>query len=116
MRIILAGFLLCAGLAYARHPPSPKSMVAKAPAAPAQLAATPCNTIVVNQPNCPPYTVGVPYSCQMTANGCFAPYVWSIKSGQLPAGLSLDPNTGLISGTPLALVLPMDERLIQARK
>ena len=26
---------------------------------------------------------------------------WSVQSGQIPAGLTLDPNTGIISGTPL---------------
>jgi len=29
-----------------------------------------------------------------------SPYTWSITSGSLPAGLSLDPATGAISGTP----------------
>src|SRR5207244_2607390 len=28
--------------------------------------------------------------------------VWSIVSGTLPAGLTLNPSTGLISGTPIA--------------
>jgi len=43
----------------------------------------------------------VPYSQQMTATSCATgPLSWSISSGALPAGLSLDPITGIISGTP----------------
>ncbi|MCX8021407.1 MAG: putative Ig domain-containing protein [Syntrophorhabdaceae bacterium] len=43
---------------------------------------------------------GVAYSQKLTAEGGTAPYVWSISSGSLPAGLSLDVKTGIISGTP----------------
>jgi hypothetical protein len=46
-------------------------------------------------------TRGAPYSLQMTATVA-EPKTWSINSGQLPPGLSIDANTGLISGTPTA--------------
>ena len=36
----------------------------------------------------------------MAATGGVAPYTWSISSGSLPAGLSLNSSTGTISGTP----------------
>jgi len=45
-------------------------------------------------------TVGIAYAQTLTATGGTAPYNWSITSGTLPSGLSLNPGSGLISGTP----------------
>src|ERR1700722_6341681 len=45
-------------------------------------------------------TVGIGYTQTVAATGRIAPYTWSITSGSLPAGLSLAPATGVISGTP----------------
>ena len=45
-------------------------------------------------------TVGTAYSQTLQANGGTVPYTWSVSSGQLPAGLSLAPSSGIISGTP----------------
>ena len=45
-------------------------------------------------------TVGQAYSAQLTASGGTTPYTWSITSGQLGAGLSLNATTGAITGTP----------------
>ena len=44
--------------------------------------------------------VGAAYSQTVTATGGLAPYAWSVSSGTLPSGLSLNPSTGEISGTP----------------
>jgi len=45
--------------------------------------------------------VGSAYSFTLrTNNGGIAPYTWKVESGALPAGLSIDKNTGIISGTP----------------
>lgn len=44
-----------------------------------------------------------PYTHQLVGSGGRAPYVWSIASGALPAGLSLNETTGVISGTPTTL-------------
>lgn len=48
----------------------------------------------------PDATVGQPYSTVLAAEGGFPPYTWAVTEGTLPAGLSLDSNTGVISGTP----------------
>jgi hypothetical protein len=40
------------------------------------------------------------YSATLSATGGVAPYAWSIASGGLPPGLSLDGATGAIAGTP----------------
>ncbi len=50
----------------------------------------------------PPGAAGTPYSASLVATGGVAPYVWSVASGQLPAGTSLSTGTGTISGTPAA--------------
>jgi len=44
--------------------------------------------------------VGVNYSQTLTATGGSGSYTWSVSAGTLPAGLSLTPATGLISGQP----------------
>ena len=46
--------------------------------------------------------VGIPYTTSLVAAGGVTPYAWSIISGSLPAGLSISPTTGIISGTPTA--------------
>ena len=45
-------------------------------------------------------TVGSGYSTTLVATGGTTPYTWSISSSALPAGLTLAPSTGVISGTP----------------
>jgi len=44
-------------------------------------------------------TVSTAYSATLTASGGTSPYIWSVVSGSLPAGLSLS-STGVISGAP----------------
>ena len=45
----------------------------------------------------------VSYTATLTASGGTAPYnTWSIVSGALPTGLTLDGNSGAITGTPSA--------------
>ena len=46
--------------------------------------------------------VGVPYSQTLVATGGTTPFTWTLTSGSLPGGLTLNASSGLISGTPLA--------------
>jgi hypothetical protein len=41
-----------------------------------------------------------PYSTTLSASSGSAPFTWSVASGSLPPGLSLNSSTGVISGTP----------------
>lgn len=47
-------------------------------------------------------SLGVPYTATLVAAGGATPYTWSITTGSLPVGLTLNPTTGVISGTPTA--------------
>ncbi len=44
--------------------------------------------------------VGLAYSDPLTVTGGTGPYVWSVSAGTLPPGLTLDPASGLLAGTP----------------
>ncbi|WP_454767168.1 putative Ig domain-containing protein [Cupriavidus campinensis] len=48
-------------------------------------------------------TMGAAYSQTFTGSGGVAPYAFSVSSGTLPTGLSLNAATGVLSGTPTAL-------------
>jgi hypothetical protein len=54
-------------------------------------------TITTTSP-LPGGSVDAPYSTTIAASGGTTPYTWSATG--LPAGLSIDPSTGAISGTP----------------
>lgn len=43
---------------------------------------------------------GAAYTASLSASGGVAPYFWSITSGRLPAGLTLDGGSGVITGNP----------------
>ncbi len=55
---------------------------------------------IISTTSCPAGTVGVAYSTTLAASGGSTPYAWSLASGSLPAGLTLNVSTGAITGTP----------------
>ncbi len=54
--------------------------------------------ITITTSTLPSGTVNAPYTANLAANVSGA--TWSLISGTLPAGLTLNPSTGAISGTP----------------
>ena len=54
----------------------------------------------ITQPSLPAGNVGSPYSETVTVTGGTGVYTWSVVIGSLPIGLSLNGDTGVISGTP----------------
>ncbi len=56
--------------------------------------------LAVGTVSLPGASVGSRYQAALSASGAWGSYGWSVVGGALPAGLSLDPVTGVISGTP----------------
>ena len=56
--------------------------------------------MTITTTNLPSATVGVAYSQTLAETGGMTPITWTITSGALPVGLSLNASTGVISGTP----------------
>jgi len=59
-----------------------------------------CPTITVNPATLPPAVTGTPYSQLITASGGTGPYTYAVSSGVVPPGLTLNPATGALTGTP----------------
>ncbi len=59
------------------------------------LTITPAN-LSITSTSLPPGIIGAGYSATLGAAGGTAPYTWSISSGTLPVGLSLDQATGMM--------------------
>nr|ALG05170.1 ice-binding protein [bacterium] len=59
-----------------------------------------CPQVTLSPTTLPPGVSGAPYAQLITATGGTGPYTYSISSGTLPPGLSLNAATGAITGTP----------------
>jgi hypothetical protein len=60
-----------------------------------------CPVITLNPTSLAGMTTGVAYSQTISASGSTAtPFTYTVQSGTLPAGLTLNSSSGLISGTP----------------
>ncbi len=55
--------------------------------------------LAITSATLPAATPNQSYKAALAATGGNAPYSWAISAGSLPAGLSLDSATGMISGT-----------------
>ncbi len=58
------------------------------------------NSLAIRTASLPDGIVGQPYSLTLAATGGTTPYTWSLLTGTLPPGLTLNSATGVISGTP----------------
>ena len=58
-----------------------------------------CPAITVAPSILPTINIGTPYSQTVTASGGTSPYTYAITSGSLPSGLTMDTNSGVVSGT-----------------
>ena len=56
--------------------------------------------LTVNPSSLPAGTQGTAYNQTVSASGGTGPYTFSVASGSLPAGLTLNTSTGAITGTP----------------
>jgi large repetitive protein len=57
-------------------------------------------SLVISTTSLPSVFTGESYSQTLAANGGTTPYTWSITNNSLPAGLTLNATSGVISGTP----------------
>jgi hypothetical protein len=62
------------------------------------LTVNPPPTLSITTTSLPNGTAGTSYSATLQATGGFGAYTWSIASGSLPTGISLNASTGVISG------------------
>jgi hypothetical protein len=65
-----------------------------------RLVRTGCESLRITTAALPRGKVGVPYSAQMEAVANTGPITWSNFNATLPAGITINAQSGLISGTP----------------
>lgn len=81
---------------------TPSQIIAHNVAALGARASNPCGETPTITVGCPEASgmVGEPFSAFVPVTGGVPPYTFAVIEGALPDGLMLDPDTGLISGTP----------------
>ena len=65
------------------------------------LSITILDTLVVTTTTLSNGVVNAAYTATLSAGGGTPPYTWSITNGSLPTGLTLNPDSGAITGTPI---------------
>jgi hypothetical protein len=58
------------------------------------------NLVKIRTSALPRAKLGASYEISLLATGGLSPYKWTVASGNLPEGLTLDTSTGQVSGTP----------------
>jgi hypothetical protein len=56
--------------------------------------------LVIADAAVPESKVGQPFNLQLNASGGIPPYRWRLLEGSMPPGITFNPDTGLISGSP----------------
>jgi uncharacterized protein (TIGR03437 family) len=67
---------------------------------PASLSIALASSLTITTTSLPNGAVGTSYSQTLGAAGGTPPYTWTLSSGSLPAGLTLNPTSGAITGVP----------------
>jgi hypothetical protein len=69
-------------------------------AAQAQLSLTVVTVMSIVTASLPAGSQLMAYLAEIDASGGTAPYAWTLTAGSLPAGLTMQPSSGVISGSP----------------
>ncbi|MGH9450967.1 MAG: putative Ig domain-containing protein, partial [Terriglobia bacterium] len=68
--------------------------------APVSTSGTPLSQLQILAANLPLADLNQPYDATLSAASGAPPYTWAVSSGSLPPGLTLNSNSGQISGSP----------------
>jgi hypothetical protein len=65
-----------------------------------RIIVDPAPLLITTTGDLPGGRINMDYSQQLIASGGRTPYVWALATGQLPPGLTLNSENGVISGRP----------------
>ncbi|MGA2986911.1 MAG: putative Ig domain-containing protein [Terriglobia bacterium] len=66
----------------------------------AQFSLTVVMVVSISTTSLPAGSAGIAYLAGIDASGGTPPYAWSLAAGSLPPGLTMEPGSGVISGSP----------------